>query len=224
MQCWTTRSIRSLQALSIPRTGPGPSWSAPSTAKCTGSAPQSSASAPLASSLQGANAVSPSASADEPPVSTAQSGEETRASRPGLPLVLLFAGIALAAIALGGYGLYRFLTPATKQVVALNSPAPVLQPTPKPAYQSPVPATPEGTPASSSAISPGAGAELPSPALEAMAGRSAGASPETDPIEQALSDVQNANRNGNWEKAVSTYVDLAERYPNRPEPRQGCRG
>jgi TPR repeat protein len=57
--------------------------------------------------------------------------------------------------------------------------------------------------------------------LETVSGRTAIiTTPEADGVEQALNDAQSAGRNGNWDRALSTYVDLAERYPNRQEPRQ----
>jgi TPR repeat protein len=172
------------------------------------------------SSLQGAPPVSSFGAAGEPPASTAQSRGKALASVPGLLRTLLFTGVALAAIGLGGYGIYRSLNPAQKKLLALKSPAPALHPTARTAFQPPAPVTPEITMASSPITSPASGAAMPSPVL-AMSGRTAMiATPETDPLEQALSDAQSAGRNGSWDKALSTYVDLAERYPNRQEPRQ----
>ena len=186
------------------------------------STPQPSVPAPVASSLEGTGPASSSGGVGEPPISAAQSQGKARTSVPRLPLALLFIGIALAGIGLGGYGVYRFLNPARNKALALNSPAPqtpqpTFQPTPRPALP---PATPENTVASSPTALPAPGAMMPSPTLAVTPEPAVAATPETESVEQALSDAQSAGKNGNWDKALAAYVDLAERYPNRPEPRQ----
>jgi TPR repeat protein len=176
----------------------------PTTAAATAAATTSVQSSPV----QGAPPVSSFGTAGEPPASTAPNRTKAPVPVPRLLRTLLFTGVALAAIALGGYGVYRSLNPVRKKPPAL-------------AFQPPAPATPEIATASSPITSPASSAAAPSPMLETTPGRTAmNAAPETDPVEQALSDAQSAGRNGNWDKALATYVELAERYPNRQEPRQ----
>ncbi|MBV9999131.1 MAG: sel1 repeat family protein, partial [Verrucomicrobia bacterium] len=183
-------STASLAAAASSRTGP----------------PASQASTPVSSSLP---------DSAESQASTARGREKAPTPRRGLLLALLLTAVALAAIALYGYSVYRSVNSTRKKSFTLQSPTPVLRPTAKPALQSP-----ELMTTSRPAASFTARTALPSPALEA-AGRTAVIGiPEADSLEQALGDAQNAGRNGNWDRALSAYVDLAERYPNRPEPRQ----
>jgi serine/threonine protein kinase/TPR repeat protein len=128
--------------------------------------------------------------------------EKQKASLPGLLFVFVLAAVFIGGLGFGGYVLYRYFLGQKLTSSGEARPTPLRLPTPKQVI-SPVP-TPEAT------MTPSQSPEervkpTPSP-------------PAFDDFQEKLAAAQDLGKSGDWQGALKAYLDLIDRYPDRPLP------
>jgi serine/threonine protein kinase/TPR repeat protein len=189
----------------------------------------------------------PPVAAEPPPVPPAlvppplpPDSEERKTSLAGLLLMFGLVVLVLGGLGLGGYAFYKYFTRRQVAESKLAHPTPILKVTPRQqatpmptptslATRTPAP-TPVPTPTPEEVTTPSPTPEIrvsPSPTPEEATTpvptpeKRSNPTPTPAPVDDfqdKLRAAQELSRSGDWQGALKTYLDLIDRFPERPIP------
>jgi serine/threonine protein kinase/TPR repeat protein len=174
--------------------------------------------------------VTPSAAEPPPPPATPAGvppplppdSESRKISAAGLLLMFGLLVMLLGGLGLGGYAVYQYFTgqqlaePRAARPTPVTKATPRQQPTPTPTPTPERPATPSPTPEVRVSPSPTPEEKMtPSPTPEERTKPTPTPVP-LDDFQGKLRAAQELGKSGDWQGALKAYLDLIDRFPERP--------
>jgi serine/threonine protein kinase/TPR repeat protein len=144
--------------------------------------------------------------------------EKQKVSLPGLLFALVLTALFVGGLGFGGYALYRYFQGQKLVHSGETHSTPSRLPTPQ-QETSPLPTPQQETSPqqrTSPLSTPEAGITPSQPAEEPI--RPTPSPPPSDDFQEKLAAAQELGKSGNWPGALKAYLDLIERYPDRPLP------